>query len=127
MIILYQINETGGFMVEKNINIDQNDNDYYIKLENERESTVVEFDVDISDKLYDKLYKVGLDVIVKDREAIINYAVKYLLTKYMDKVSMVNDDLSNCIKAKQKITRVCDKNSIKKAKKLIDDTLKNIE
>jgi hypothetical protein len=51
----------------------------------EKVEKVHKFEIDLSSEEYALLKKIGLELIIKDEEALINYAVNYILAKEVDK------------------------------------------
>lgn len=51
----------------------------------EKVEKVHKFKIDLSSEEYALLKKIGLELIIKDEEALINYAVNYILAKEVDK------------------------------------------
>ncbi len=44
-----------------------------------------EIELDIDEKMYDKLAEIGLEMIKDDKNALINYAVNVILKEMVDK------------------------------------------
>lgn len=50
-----------------------------MNLNNERNTKMLEYDLDISEQEADVLAKYGLDVIKKDKVELVNYAINHML------------------------------------------------
>jgi len=53
----------------------------------EKIEKVHKFEIDLSTKEYSLLKKIGLELIIKDEEALINYAVNHILKKQIEKTN----------------------------------------
>ena len=53
----------------------------------EKIEKVHKFEIDLSTKEYALLKKIGLEFIIKDEEALINYAVNHILKKQIEKTN----------------------------------------
>lgn len=60
-----------------------------MKIGKEKVEKIHKFEMDFSPKEYVLLKKMGLELIIKDEEALINYAVNYILNKEIDKAKNV--------------------------------------
>lgn len=60
-----------------------------MKIGKEKVEKIHKFEMYFSPKEYALLKKMGLELIIKDEEALINYAVNYILNKEIDKAKNV--------------------------------------
>lgn len=58
-----------------------------MKIGKEKTEKVHEFEINLSTKEYVLLKKIGLELIIKDEEALINYAVNHILEKQIEKTN----------------------------------------
>jgi len=71
-----------------------------MELGQEKEELFYSFPLDLSDEEAKRLRDFGLKVIAEDADALINYAVNYMLKKQVEKLEKTNKDLVNKIKEK---------------------------
>lgn len=68
-----------------------------MELKNEKNSGVVEFDLDLSDEEAKKLAEIGLEMIAQDKDELINYAVNHILYEMVSKLEKDNTILTKLI------------------------------
>jgi len=69
-----------------------------MKFDNESKEEYYKFDIDLSDEEAEFLIDVGLREIKKDSEALINYAVNFILQKKVDELKQQEQVLKEKIK-----------------------------
>ena len=77
-----------------------------MNLNNERNTEMVEYDLDISDQEAEQLAKYGLEMIKKDKVELVNYAVNHILKQVTVDMEKDNKLLERLIKKAKSLDNV---------------------